>query len=415
MSKSYFNYIQPTIVRLSDDPELPENLRNHYMININIVGIPYFVDNYLLIEGGNGDYMYMLTNDYHKIRLSDDGMENVIDIPRAYIVITEDFVRSQDDFSSWVLTAITDNSYYITGTEKFKAGVDFYINDVLAKYLREEEQGAASLEMAILPDYLNGKFEITKYWQELTPDIARYTNFDFFRLKNKIADLTYSEEELDNLKHTFFKILHDDASVSEEDAMKIYNQIYRSVIEYYYNGETDNALSGISLILNTLINVQNTDTNNCGCSGSADGETVSEQVSCFDAYKQAMAYWLKTMLGDANFYKDWMWIENAEGKYFPNQGLIEELIQLLEDFLAADYNLTFPDKSIYPGSSVNANIYNHTCVVSTDSTLNEARRKIIENYITLLRWVLVGCIDNNKNKIKVIGEKFGELLPMLQF
>ena len=415
MSKSYFNYIQPTIVRLSDDPELPENLRNHYMININIVGIPYFVDNYLLIEGGNGDYMYMLTNDYHKIRLSDDGMENVIDIPRAYIVITEDFVRSQDDFSSWVLTAITDNSYYITGTEKFKAGVDFYINDVLAKYLREEEQGTAALEMATLPNYLNGKFEITKYWQELTPEIARYTNFDFFRLKNKIADLTYSEEELDNLKHTFFKILHDDANVSEEDAMKVYNQIYRSVIEYYYNGETDNALSGISLILNTLINVQNTDTNNCGCSGSADGETVSEKVSCFDAYKQAMAYWLKTMLGDANFYKDWMWIENAEGKYLPNQGLIEELIQLLEDFLAADYNLTFPDKSIYPGSSVNANIYNHTCVVSTDSTLNEARRKVIENYITLLRWVLVGCIDNNKNKIKVIGEKFGELLPMLQF
>ena len=415
MSKSYFNYIQPTIVRLSDDPELPENLRNHYMININIVGIPYFVDNYLLIEGGNGDYMYMLTNDYHKIRLSDDGMENVIDIPRAYIVITEDFVRSQDDFSSWVLTAITDNSYYITGTEKFKAGVDFYINDVLAKYLREEEQGTAALEMATLPNYLNGKFEITKYWQELTPEIARYTNFDFFRLKNKIADLTYSEEELDNLKHTFFKILHDDANVSEEDAMKVYNQIYRSVIEYYYNGETDNALSGISLILNTLINVQNTDTNNCGCSGSADGETVSEKVSCFNAYKQAMAYWLKTMLGDANFYKDWMWIENAEGKYLPNQGLIEELIQLLEDFLAADYNLTFPDKSIYPGSSVNANIYNHTCVVSTDSTLNEARRKVIENYITLLRWVLVGCIDNNKNKIKVIGEKFGELLPMLQF
>ena len=87
MGKSFFNFIQPTIVRLSDDPEIPENLRNHYLVNLNVVGIQYFVDNYLLIEDGHGGYMYMLTNDFHKIRLSDTGLEGVIDVPRAYIVI----------------------------------------------------------------------------------------------------------------------------------------------------------------------------------------------------------------------------------------------------------------------------------------------------------------------------------------
>ena len=109
MSKSFFNYIQPTIVRLSDDASLPEHLRNHYLINVNIVGIKYFANNFLLIEDGHGGYMYMLTNDNHKIRLSDDGL-NVIDIPRAYIVITEEFVNSQDDFSSWLLSSIADNN-----------------------------------------------------------------------------------------------------------------------------------------------------------------------------------------------------------------------------------------------------------------------------------------------------------------
>jgi hypothetical protein len=81
------------------------------------------------------------------------------------------------------------------------------------------------------------------------------------------------------------------------------------------------------------------------------------------------------------------------------------VIQLLEDFLSADYDISFSGKSIY----------NHNCGNDINEELNFTRRKIIENYITLLKWVLAGCIDNNTNKIKVIGEKFGELLPLLQF
>ena len=410
MSKSFFNYIQPTIVRLSDDPSLPDGLRNHYLINVNVIGIQYFVNNYLLIENGCGGYMYMLTNDYHKIRLSDTGMEGVIDIPRAYLVITEDFIKSQDDFSTWILSSIVDNSFFISGTENFKPGRDYFINDVLYNYLKDNEREATeNIPIGIrltLPDYLNGKFEITKYWKEIDEELARYTNFEFFRLKNKIVDLTYSEEELDNLRNTFFSILYNDANVSEEDMLKTYNRIYEAVIKYYLNGETDCALANIALILNSQVNDSVEGVQNCGCTGSANGsDGYGPKLSCYDSYKQAMAYWLKTMLGDVNFYKDWMWMEDAEGKYVANEGLIEELIQLLEDFLSADYDLSFSGKSIY----------NHNCGNDINEELNFTRRKIIENYITLLKWVLAGCIDNNTNKIKVIGEKFGELLPSLQF
>ena len=133
MSTNFYNYIQPSIIKCGDTENIPENLRNKFMININAMSIRWFVDNYMLIEDGRGGYMYMLTNDAHKIRLSDTGLEGVIDVPRAYIIISKEFVESQDDFSSWILSSIADNSFFLTGTENFKPGVDFYINQVLVK------------------------------------------------------------------------------------------------------------------------------------------------------------------------------------------------------------------------------------------------------------------------------------------
>lgn len=406
MSKSFFNYIQPTVVKLSDDETLPENLRGHYLVNLNVVGIPYFVDNYMLIEDGKGGYMYMLTNDAHKIRLSDDGLEGVIDIPRAYIVISKEFVESQDDFSSWMLSCIADNSYFISGIEKFVPGVDFYINKVLADYLQENEPEAYSQipigRRITLPNYLDANFNITKYWDEIDPELARYTNFDFFRVKNKICDLSYSEDELNSLCHTFFDIILDGTQITDDDTIKQTNQIYKLVSNYYYNYQTDVALSSISLILNTNVTTQS-ETVTCNCQTT---ENTSSQESCYDTYKNAMSEWLINMLGNVDYYKDWMWMTDNEGKLYANEGLIKALILLLEDFEEANYDLSFSNKSIY----------NHTCSCDdTSSSVNEANHNIIKNYIKLLNWILNGCIDNNTNKIKVIGEKFATLLPKLNF
>ena len=409
MSKSFFNYIQPTIVRLSNDESLPENLRGHYLVNLNVVGIPYFVDNYMLIEDGRGGYMYMLTNDAHKIRLSDTGLEGVIDVPRAYIIISKEFVESQDDFSSWILSSIADNSFFLTGTENFKPGVDFYINQVLVDYLQENEPEAfAQIPVGLriaLPNYLDGKFNITKYWTELDAELARYTNFDFFRLKNKIVGLYYTEEQLDSLCHTFFEVLYDGEHISEEDMLKLNNQIYDATINYYDNYQTDCALSNIALILNSTVRSQDNGVKNCGCQSSASDGSSNQNISCYDAYKQAMSQWLMKMLGDVDFYKDWMWMKDNEGNLYPNEGLIESLILLLENFEDAQYDLSFSGKSIY----------NHSCGDNYGSLINDENHKIIKNYIQVLKWVLAGCIDNNTNKIKVIGEKFGELLPKLCF
>lgn len=409
MGKSFFNYIQPTIVKLSEEEGLPSHLKGHYMVNLNVVGIPYFTENFLLIEDGKGGYMYMLTNEGHKIRISNNGMDGVIDVPRAYIVITKEFVESQDDFSSWILSSIADNSYFITGTDNFKPGRDYYINTVLADYLRDNEQSAVENADAIaeLPVYLDGNFNITKWWTELDADTARYTDFEYFRQKNKIHDLHYSEEELQMLCHTFFAVLKDGAKADDDDMLKTSNRIYEMVMDYYYNYQTDCASAALSLILGSDVTQNSKD--NCGCCNDGCTQTKSScksngslSPSCYDIYRTAMAEWLSKMLGDTEYYKDWMWKTAPDGSLYANEGLIQSLILLLEEFEMAAFDLSFSKKSIY----------NHTCTINED-TVNDENHNIIKQYIQVLKWVLSGCIDNNVNKIKVIGQKFGKLIPRL--
>ena len=404
-STNYFNYIQPTIVKLSDCENVPEHLRNHYLVNLNIVGIKYFVDNFLLMEDGNGGYMYLLTDEFHKIRLNEGIPENAIDIPRAYIVLTEEFVQSQADFSSWVLTVISDNSYFLTGTDNFKPGVDYYINQVLADYLRDNEGGVveANLLRYVLPDYLNGNFQITSCWEILADDEAKHQNFEYFYNRNKVIDLTFSEDELKSFNRTFFNIIKEDAIVTDEDMLKTQNQIYQRVVEYYSNYQTDCALVNIGLLLNSTVTATTNQTS-CNCQDNSSSALFS--TSTYDLYKTAMFEWMVKMLGDVDFYKDWMYVTDVDGGLYPNVGMIESLIQLISDFLESGIDLSFAGKSIY----------NHCkCDGDFDALADAENRKILSNYITLLRWVLEGCIDNNTNKIKVIGEKFGNLIQKMMF
>lgn len=418
MSKSFFNYIQPTIIKMSDDADLPDSLKGHFLVNVNAVGIPYFVDNFLLIDNGCGGYMYMLTDDLHKIPLTENKLDKVIDIPRAYIVLTEEFVESQEAFTSWMLSSIADNSFFITGTERFKPGRDYFLNEVLADYLKDKEPLAhARIPLGThlsLPNYLDGDFRLTRYWNEVDEELARHTNFKFFRLKNSILDLDYEETELDNLLHTFFDVIAKGNMISEDDFAKTQNQIYDKVIGYYVNYETDPALGNIALILNSAYNgVISSASNGCSSCGTSTvknapcgncGDTTDK--SCYDTYKEAMLTWMKTMLGDASFYKDWMWIQDLDKEIYPNEGLIDALIKLLENFEDSDYDLSFSGKSVY----------NHRCDCNAGANNTDAaNHKIIQDYIRLLNWVKDGCIDNNVNKIKVIGEKFGDLLSKLNF
>ena len=96
---SFFNYIQPTIVKLNDNVANPEQLKNHYLVNMNVVGVPYFFDMFLLIKNGHS-YEYMLTNKNEKIRLTDNIEQ--IDIPRIYLAITDKLTVDDTYFQEWL-------------------------------------------------------------------------------------------------------------------------------------------------------------------------------------------------------------------------------------------------------------------------------------------------------------------------
>lgn len=412
MSTNFYNYIQPSIIKCSNSENIPENLRNKFMININAMSIRWFVDNFMLIEDPNtGAYMYMITHDGEKLELDEKDESDVLDIPRAYIVLTDDFITNQTNFRDWIISSFADPSTFGRGTKNFKIGRDYYINRTLYDYLKErEEQFITDLtEDVVMPNYLNAGFNITEDYVLLDDGIISYNNYKYFYLKNKLSELVYNEDEFNNLYSTFFNIIMVNAILSESDAIKTNNQIYKKVIEYYKNFQFDDTLVSLELLLNNKINKILPEYLVSCCSNnqnSSNNQSQYTQISCSDIYKNSMFEYLLNMLSDIEFYKDWMYIENPEGEKIVNDSLIESLIKLLKEFEEVGYDLSFTDKYIIHGNCCKDNQY---------TLNNEKNHTIIQNYIRVLEYVLSGCIDDNSNKISVYGRKFAELLPKLSF
>lgn len=403
MSSSFFNYIQPTIVRLGDDSEIPEALQNHYLVNLNAVGIKYFNDNYLLVQGVNG-YEYMLTNVGEKILISE--LTENIDVPRVYLCLSESLIKDDTAFRNWIIASLRDNAIFYNGTEDFVPGIDYWLNGTLYNYLIDNESQFCQPDLSRkLFDYLDGDYEITKYWQDLPEEVRYYTNFQYFYNKNYTYDHnTYSEEELDNFYSTFCKIILNETTL-ENIISGTVNDIYKRTLQYYSAFKTDSTSIGINVILNSDFAPATSYTTGCGCSTTTyDSLSDYTAKSCSTKYDEAMFEYLKKMLADTDFYKDWMYSKNVN-EIFPNEGMIKNLIQLLEEFEAADYDLSF---------NTSKPVYGCRCSDIQDVT-DECNHKIIQNYIKVLNWVLNKQIDENTNKIKVYGQQFAELLVKLQF
>ena len=413
MSTNFYNYIQPSIIKCSNSENIPNNLRNKFMININAMSIRWFVDNFILIEDPDtGAYMYMITHDGEKLKLDEKHDYDVLDIPRAYIVLTDDFITNQTNFRDWIISSFADPSTFGRGTENFKIGRDYYINRTLYDYLKEkEEQFVVDLtEDVVMPNYLNTGFNITEDYVLLDDSTISYNNYKYFYLKNKLSELVYNEDEFNNLYSTFFNIIMFYAVLSESDAIKINNQIYKKVIEYYKNFQFDDTLVSLELLLNNKISKILPEYLVSCCSNNQNNLNNQSpqytQMSCSEIYKNSMFEYLLNMLSDTEFYKDWMYIENPEGEKIANDSLIESLIKLLKEFEEVGYDLSFTDKYIIHGNCCKDNQY---------TLNNEKNHTIIQNYIRVLEYVLSGCIDDNSNKISVYGRKFAELLPKLSF
>lgn len=410
----FFDFLQPTIVKTSNHPELPEHLRNRYLLNFNVFGIKYFEQYYLLSESVDGVPYLIMKEDNWAIELenSNDDFDDVLDIPRIYINISDSFLENGEIFKDFIYQAIMENAIYGGGIEGFEAGKDYWLNTTLYNYLANTNQIEISNFEARMPNYLTQQIRISDYFDDLsTSPYKDYTNLIYYNKKNHLRDNKYSEDFLNDFYKNFCNIILNDTVITDEDRLTNNNQIYNQVLNYFNGYKSDSTSVSLNLILNNTFATQsNSNSKSCSCNSAfsntnGNGTLVTE--SCSSLYDNAMILYLKQMLGDTNFYCDWFMIKLSENEYVPNEVLITNLITFIEEFISLEIPLDFNTTSTIS--------HNSNCCTLFNSTTSNANYKYIENYLKVLNFIKEQKILENTNKIKIYGEAFANILPILQF
>lgn len=240
--------------------------------------------------------------------------------------------------------------------------------------------------------------------QDITNDIIvnNTNNYTYYATLNEINN-EFSIEEIDNTYKTFALIIQDYSYITD---ISILTQIYKKIIEFYANGQTDTTLVNLRLILeSSSYNYTNTSNfTSCGCNSSnslSNNGTSTESLNCSESYLHSIQMYMIQMFGDLNFYYNFFFLDNNE----PNEEMINYLITLLEDVLEKLNNY----------QSIGNNVQNNHCKCPNVNTVDTNTQNIILNYIKVLNWVKNCEIEENKNKIKVYGNQFGEIFPNLYF
>ena len=402
----FFNYIQPTIIRASYDDGVPEHLRGRFFINFNVFGIRYFEERYILTQNDN-NFQYLLLRENSGIFMLEDTLESedIVDIPRIYIDITDEFVNDKTNtFKSFVYQASAENAIWGQGVENFLAGHDYYLNYTLYNYLVAVGKLTNPDFSIRLPNYLTDNATISKYWMDLSNEPYKdYGDLEYFNERNKILTNTFSEDELKNFYSTFCGLILKHTKISDDKLSEGNNMTYKQVLTYFANFKNDAGSNAIATILNSLYTT-NTSKSTCGCNTEYNQSTLCSQ-SCYDLYTNAMTEWLYKMLTDNAFYNDWFRIDFGNNAYLANDVLIGYLKDLIDEFVAMQNLLMFTKKK----RGINC-----SCpTVTLDE--NECNYGIISNYVNVLNYASELKIDENKNKIKIYGGNFAKILPLLQF
>lgn len=297
----------------------------------------------------------------------------------------------------------------------------------ISKYLTEEELDEIDEDISsriVMKDYviydrnLNFEQDVESYKYLYDINNKDMRNLEWFYNMNNLVEYinnsSYSREELCNIPKTFFTIINDNAIVQNLETVK--NQIYDRIIKYYVNGGYDDTLINLNLILNSTVPTTLTSTKlNCGCANSntgdgINGDTINGLTSCVDMYKNAINEWLKKMLADDDFYKDWFFTIISGMCPTPNTEMIDSLINLLTEYV--DLNLGGANNNGRFNPNRGYDIFNHMNCCN-DCSGDDTYKNIILHYIEVLKAVKNNDIDANKNMIKIYGEEFAGILPYL--
>ena len=214
--------------------------------------------------------------------------------------------------------------------------------------------------------------------------------------------ISFSDSDIANFCSTFCKTILDANTTLVIDTPT--KALYKSVLEYFRDDETNDAIQNLALVLNTNVIYPEIKTASslCSCAGMNNYLSENNGLSCLNIYKLSMYQHLINMLGDIEFYKMWFFTINTPP--VARKNMVNNLKLLIDLLLASNYNLSLQEDDFY-------------CTVNYSQ--NEAyntNKKILENYKMILDIVISDCgLSKNKNKIKLYGQEFGKLLPKLKF
>lgn len=255
-------------------------------------------------------------------------------------------------------------------------------------------------------------------------------NYQYYSNLNVIANIDIDEDDAKNTNVTFMNILKETYTYLNPETS---DYVYKYVIDFYSNGQYDDALILMNTIFNTQLSVSsqsvscgcNQQVSNCSSSSSTNNINTGtdlinyDTATCLDKYKAAIYQWLIQMLSDTEFYCHWLFIEDEEGNNIPNDTILNKLIELLE-FILDNFDLSSlgNTSNSYCGhkSSIKCNdSFNDNYGSSDSDTSACSNYNIIKNYIEALNYVKEDKVLENKNKIYIYGKKFAEIFPILNF
>ena len=409
-------------------------IENRFLMNYNVLQIDWFKNNSIVLEGGQGILLLEGSDDDNPYSASgndaadilDDGIisragdETILDVPRIFFSINESFYESgkfktPNVINSFIISLLQigdgeDLAVNVAQGNTYQGktltpGVDYFINETFAFYIKDTilevvddslivdpfvKDIVNKINAITLPDYLNDNAEICLPWRSLNEN-EEAQGLEYFFDQNKLFENT-ADIDLRSFYQLFANTILNKTKI-DILSTDIKNQMYKTVLEYFANGMSDHTTYTLNLILNspskTPIDIV------CYSDPS--------QSSCLDIYKDSMNVILSNMLGDAEFYYDWMYVEDEDGNKRPDALFIKELIYLLNVLVSSNYDLSFTKYAKFScgcGHSIDKTTDNYT---------------IINNYKKILDKIRQCELQNNINKIKVIGNSFGSLLPKLQF
>lgn len=183
---SFFTYVKPNIIKHDDT----------FYVNYDLINIGDVLNNYTLLESSA---MMMQHNIDHYI----------IDIPRIYIKLTEDFIKNPNNFQEFISNVFVNDSIIKEGTDSFKIGIDYCVNETIANLY--DISDANEDNMLVLEDYLifsNNRIKLNPIWNgEDISVYSEYNSLQYYFNKNKMNTYEFTEDELDNFYKTFCGII----------------------------------------------------------------------------------------------------------------------------------------------------------------------------------------------------------------